>query len=242
MDYDIDFVGFSFESSKGRMHYMHHRGPGKTLLFIHGFAASTRSWKRLVSYLDNQLDVYLIDLLGHGISDAPDVDYSVAMHLATIKEFIDYTKINPVLFGHSYGGWISALCAEHYPDTKGLILEDSAGLAEFSNEMEKQIPKYKSEMIRQATMLNPRSHVVQKSVEAEESAEHLTKESLSKVKARSLIIWGENDDVIWPRYAEMFKNYLPGSALEVIKGAKHVPHYTHAAEVGRITNGFVQSL
>ena len=72
--------------------------------------------------------MYMVDLLGHGRSDAPEIEYDVMVQVRMLREFTELLAIEePILFGHSYGGWM----AVHYSignPTSGLIIEDSAGI------------------------------------------------------------------------------------------------------------------
>src|SRR5436305_774377 len=50
----------------------------KPLLLIHGFGpgASSYEWRKNIDVLATQLRVFVVDLLGFGLSDRPAIDYS----------------------------------------------------------------------------------------------------------------------------------------------------------------------
>ena len=126
MELEGDFESRHFNSEYGKLHYAHHKGAGPTIIFLHGFAGSIKSWFRLMQHLPQELNIYLIDLLGHGESEAPDVDYSLEMHYETIIGLVGSENIKDYyLFGHSYGGWIAARYAME-EKLSGIVLEDSA--------------------------------------------------------------------------------------------------------------------
>ncbi len=62
----------------------------KPLLLIHGFGpgASSYEWRKNVDTLAEQFRVYVIDLLGFGLSDRPAIDYSAETFTDLIGDFI----------------------------------------------------------------------------------------------------------------------------------------------------------
>lgn len=239
MDFERDFESGQFGSKYGNMHYKHHKGIGAKVLFLHGFAGSVKSWSRLVQYLDNELDVYLLDLLGHGDSDAPDADYSFGMHYESVQQFIDNVVGDEFyVFGHSYGGWIAARCAM---DMKvlGLVLEDSAGLREFMEERFAANPNYREELVGKAVQINPRKNVLEAMVNADNHDDYLTREGLAGIDARTLIIWGGNDATVKLAYSRIFKESIHGSNLVVLESERHTPHYSNPQAVAKLLEGFI---
>ncbi len=62
----------------------------KPLLLVHGFGpgASSYEWRKNVDTLAEQFRVYVIDLLGFGLSDRPTVDYTAETYTDLIGDFI----------------------------------------------------------------------------------------------------------------------------------------------------------
>lgn len=62
----------------------------KPLLLIHGFGpgASSYEWRKNVDTLAQNYRVYVLDLLGFGLSDRPAVDYTVETYIDLIGDFI----------------------------------------------------------------------------------------------------------------------------------------------------------
>lgn len=240
VDFDHDFKDDYFATKYGRMHYKHHKGSSNPVVFLHGFAASMKSWTRLANYLPSSLDIHLIDLLGHGSSDAPGIEYSLHMHYETIREFIKGNcGNNTVLFGHSYGGWVAAYYAAN-DGCNGLVLEDSAGLSEFIKERHTLNPRYREDMVKRALPLNPRENVLKSMLHADNSNTQLDEKVLGKVKCKCMIIWGRDDAIVDPKYAERFSRYITGSGLEIIDGAKHTPHYSNPDKVATLLLDFLK--
>jgi pimeloyl-ACP methyl ester carboxylesterase len=47
---------------------------------------------------------------------------------------------------------------------------------------------------------------------------------LHRIKVPTLLIWGENDGIVTPRYGEAYRDLIPGARLAVIPRAGHYPH------------------
>ena len=65
------------------------------------------------------------------------------------------------------------------------------------------------------------------------------KHRLYRVKAPTLIVWGESDGIVTTKYAEAYKNLIPGAQLKVIAKAGHLPHLEQAEEFVRTVVPFI---
>ena len=99
------------------------------LLLVHGFGASTDHWRKNIAQLQEQFQVWAIDLLGFGRSAKPKQEYSGNVWREQLHDFITEVIGQPtVLAGNSLGGYASLCVAAEYPQsTAGLILLNSAG-------------------------------------------------------------------------------------------------------------------
>ena len=236
MNYEKDFEQFYTDTSFGRIHGMVHRGEGKPVVFLHGLGASARAWKKLVEFLPSDFYACLVDLVGHGLSDAPDIRYTVDMQSRMLAELFSGLGIgNPYLFGNSYGGWIAAYYASSNSGYRGLILEDSAGVfpddAADRNHREAAV-----ESMRKYIMESANIDVVEQILRnsAEEKSAWLTKERLSKISKRTMILWGGEDKILDKKFAYVLGEGIPGSIVHIVDGAGHVPHYTNPGEVAEL--------
>ncbi|MEM1370873.1 MAG: alpha/beta hydrolase [Pseudomonadota bacterium] len=94
--------------------YAEEYGQGRPVLLLHGLAASTYSWRRIVHQLARRNRVIALDLKGFGRSDKPfDTAYTPADHADAVVAFIRKTRLRRLtLVGHSYGGAIALLVAD----------------------------------------------------------------------------------------------------------------------------------
>ncbi len=93
-------------------------GAGKDVIFLlHGFGASSYSWRHLVAPLSQARTVYAFDLPGFGRSDKPeDFDYSFAGFTRWVLAFMDQHGIEKASFaGNSMGGAIATRLAIEHP-------------------------------------------------------------------------------------------------------------------------------
>ena len=88
-------------------------GKGPPLLLIHGFGASTYTWRYVAPALAQTHRVIAVDLKGFGQSDKPfDERYSVFDQAELLAQLIEDKDLrNLTLVGHSFGGGIALLLA-----------------------------------------------------------------------------------------------------------------------------------
>ena len=99
------------------------------LLLVHGFGASTDHWRKNIAQLQDEFQVWAIDLLGFGRSAKPNQEYSGQLWCAQLHDFIAEVIGQPAgLAGNSLGGYASLCIAAEKPQSAaGLILLNSAG-------------------------------------------------------------------------------------------------------------------
>ena len=93
--------------------YVEEQGKGAPVLLIHGFGASTFTWRHVAPELAKTHRVIAVDLKGFGQSDKPfDSRYSVFDQAELLAQLIvDKDLRNLTLVGHSFGGGIALLLA-----------------------------------------------------------------------------------------------------------------------------------
>lgn len=106
-------------------------GDGPPLLLLHGIGDSSAGWAPVMRALGEHFTVIAPDLLGHGASDKPRADYSVAAFANGVRDLLDVLGIDRVtVVGHSLGGGVAAQVAYQYPDrVERLVLVSSGGVA-----------------------------------------------------------------------------------------------------------------
>ncbi|MEA5502797.1 alpha/beta fold hydrolase [Halotia wernerae UHCC 0503] len=99
------------------------------LLLVHGFGASTNHWRKNITGLCPDFEVFAIDLLGFGRSAKPKLQYGGDLWCDQLNNFIsEVIGQKAVLAGNSLGGYACLCVAAQYPDNAaGLVLLNSAG-------------------------------------------------------------------------------------------------------------------
>ena len=67
------------------------------------------------------------------------------------------------------------------------------------------------------------------------------KKRIHRVKAPTLLIWGAEDRIVPPVYAEEFARQIARATVETVKEAGHAPHLEHPAAVAASVRGFLRS-
>ncbi len=115
------------KTNNGDMYY-EKKGKGEAVVFLHGWGASSKTFKEVSDFFKDDFTVYVLDFLGFGLSDEPNKAIGISDYSSHLKMLMDNEKIdNPILIGHSFGGRVAIDYASKYK-TKKLILVNSAGI------------------------------------------------------------------------------------------------------------------
>ncbi|KIX99034.1 uncharacterized protein Z520_05495 [Fonsecaea multimorphosa CBS 102226] len=89
----------------------------KALVFIHGWTCNSSLWRLQAPLFQRHCSI-LIDLPGHGKSDAPNWDYTLDLFAHAVKQVLNQEDIeSAVLIGHSLGGPVSTMVLRLFPDS-----------------------------------------------------------------------------------------------------------------------------
>lgn len=108
-----------------------HAGSGPPLLLIHGIGDSADSWREIIPALCTSHTVIAPDLLGHGDSDKPRADYSLAAYANAMRDLLSVLDIERVtVIGHSLGGGVAMQFAYQFPERcERLVLVSTGGVS-----------------------------------------------------------------------------------------------------------------
>ena len=106
-----------------------HEEQEETIVMLHGFTGSTKTWEQLASILP-QYRIIAIDCIGHGQTESPKdyTLYKMDHQLAVLEEVFKALQLTSfALIGYSMGGRIALSCAVKYPGrVQTLILESAS--------------------------------------------------------------------------------------------------------------------
>lgn len=99
------------------------QGKGQAILLIHGMSCSADVWKDVAKHLEKNYEVHLVTLKGFGNKEEQETPHFLRQ---VRDEIIDYAKKeklkNPILMGHSMGGFLSLWAAAEAPDLFSKII------------------------------------------------------------------------------------------------------------------------
>jgi len=110
-------------------------GSGPAILLIHGIGDNSTTWSSVQTALAQRFTVIAPDLLGHGKSDKPRADYSVAAYANGMRDLLSVLGIDSVtVVGHSLGGGVAMQFAYQFPQlVDRLILVGAGGVTKDVN-------------------------------------------------------------------------------------------------------------
>jgi pimeloyl-ACP methyl ester carboxylesterase len=113
---------------KGNILFYVVKGEGEPLILIHGYGAGIWVWEKQIEFLSRFYRVYALDLIGHGFSERPRIDYTPEAYIHCLKGFMDEAGIQQAtLIGNSMGGGVAWAMAVGFPErVKKLVLINSA--------------------------------------------------------------------------------------------------------------------
>jgi pimeloyl-ACP methyl ester carboxylesterase len=115
-----------------RTHHARH-GEGSPVVLLHGIGRSLEDWSETMPALAVRHRVYAPDLIGFGLTDKPDVPYSLAGLARFVHHYLAAAgETRPVtVIGNSLGGAVAQQFAVMYPaQVSRLVLVNSAGFGQ----------------------------------------------------------------------------------------------------------------
>lgn len=242
----------SFLDAGGHPLHAYSAGPRdakRTVVLLHGLGDSANNWFRTLPLLAWRGDrVIAPDLPGHGLSPAHDERgfLHIREHARLVKQVVQElgTGGEVALVGHSLGGWVAARAHLDGLDASRLVLVESAGLEyegmwdsiellrieheadvkRFFRTITHKVPFGFNILSREVAMMF-RSPAVVNFITAYERGDLLRDDDLANVRAKTTILWGENDGLIPPIMAHRFHGAIPGSKLVWIPRCGHAPQF-----------------
>lgn len=117
------------------------RGEGYAVVLLHGYLENLRMWESIGNELSKMYQVVKIDLPGHGKSKVYGEIHTMEFMAEKVKEVLDELKVeNPIVIGHSMGGYVTLAFAELFPEKlKGFILLNSTSLPDSEEKKDQRL-------------------------------------------------------------------------------------------------------
>ena len=225
-----------YQTQYGRISLLD-RGTGYPVIFLHGLGGTGNTWLKSEPFLDSGLRPIFVDLLGHGHSDKPEIDYTITQQAEAIKSLIDTLGLkNFSIAGNSYGGWIGLKFASSIAQPDMLFPVDSAGISPTPSERGPEAVESLINSILKARNYKNRDALGRIMKNNGRKEEKITQKELAAISCPTTIIWGREDHVIPLSYGEALNAGIRGSELIIIEGSGHTPHIDKPGEFSEIIN------
>lgn len=217
-------------------------GKGKVIVLLHGWGGNHDSFYPIFQELKNDYEVVSLDFPGFGESELANSVWGINEYTEHLRSFLENMKIEKVnLVGHSFGGTIAASFSILYPELVENLVLVSAKLLKPKRELKKVLYQIGAKTGKLATtFLNKETqNILRKKLydyigeydyfEAEGILQKNfvqvintdLKEDLKKIKSRTLIVWGEKDDVTPISDARIIKQEIRNSELIIFPNSAH---------------------
>ncbi|MEX2402576.1 MAG: 2-succinyl-6-hydroxy-2,4-cyclohexadiene-1-carboxylate synthase [Balneolales bacterium] len=131
---------------RGKEYWIEHHHKDErfsTLVMLHGFLGSSASFFHLTEPLTKHVNLVLIDLIGHGETDAPadSQRYAPNEQLDDLYEILkQFENSSLILHGYSMGGRLALQFVCRHPELlRGLILESTtAGISDHAERVQRK--------------------------------------------------------------------------------------------------------
>lgn len=232
-------------------------GKGEDLVFLHG-AGGVTAEDPFLNRLAEKYHVYAPLMPGYGDSEeCPEIREMLdfTLHYWDVVDALGLK--NPVVVGHSMGGMIAAemaAVAPHDVSRLGLICPaglwlDSHPVPDIFSTMPYEYPALLFHDVKKGTEIltagmaldNPewlKGFLVTNARQMGMAGRILfpipdrgLSSRLYRIKAKTILIWGDNDKLIVPAYAHAFKKVIPNAELVVIPEAGHMVTLEKTGEV-----------
>jgi pimeloyl-ACP methyl ester carboxylesterase len=228
---------------------IHRAGRGPTVLFLHG-AGGLMQWPAFFDALADGYELLVPEHPGFGASDDPAWIRNVPDMAMFYLELIETMGLDNVhLVGHSLGGWIaSEILVRDRARCRSLTLLAPAGIRVVGVPAGDTIIWGPEEAVRNLFHDQSFAERMLAVPPTEEQMDILLKNRftvtklgwqprwfdpdlerwLHRIKLPALVVWGDDDKVMPPDYAALWRERLPDARLEMIKDCGHLPHVEKA--------------
>jgi len=217
--------------------YYEDTGTGEPLLLLHHFFSTADEWKPYVQIYAKQFRTIAIDMMGHGRSDIYKEDcfnFKHGDYAKIILALLDSLKINKVnAIGASSGGMTLLHLNTMQPERFKSVIAVGAQIyfSKYTREwLKKRGPDSANvKFMESATQ----QHGAEKAMLLARQFWHnltlygdpsFTPDILATIKAKWLVVQGDNDEAVPLQQALEMHQYIPNSRLWIVPNGGHLPH------------------
>lgn len=247
-------------------------GQGEPILMLHGFGGEKDNWTKFASYFTKKYRVVAIDNPGFGNSTKIISEkYNLDTQVERIHEFAAKSGLGKFhIVGNSMGGMFAGAYAVKYPDQiLSLGLFDSAGfknrdkceyedlvrkginplvvesiedydrLMSFAFATPPKIPGFIKKYLAKVAYIHSDMN---KKIFDEIIPDAEIDNRMKKIKAKTLVLWGDRDRVFPAANAHSAGKLIKNSEVAVIENCGHMPMMEKPEETAKIYLEFLASI
>jgi pimeloyl-ACP methyl ester carboxylesterase len=239
-------------------------GSGPVILLIHGIGDNSTTWEAVQAKLAQRFTVIAVDLLGHGQSDKPRADYSIAAYANGMRDLLSVLDVERVtVVGHSLGGGVAMQFAYQFPQlVERLVLVGAGGVTKDVNVVLRlaSLPMGAGMVLGSTGLGHDLPDVLRVLADLPEpmASAAFTRTLRAVVDWRGQmvtmldrcyltqsvpvqIIWGTDDVVVPVSHARMAHAAMPGSQLEIFERSGHFPFHDDPDRFIEVVERFIDN-
>lgn len=253
-----------------RLPYVEQGDPcGVSLLLVPGYTGSWRAFEPMLPFLPQSIHTFALTPRGHGEASRPEEGYTVPDFAADLVAFMDLQGLEAaVLAGGSSGGLVGRRVAIDHPRrTLGLVLLGSPRSLRGNVEVQRMwdeelsvmtdpvdpdfVRRFLEGTVDQPVPQERMETMIQESLKVPARVWRATLkglvednsfQELHKIKAPTLIIWGDQDRLLAREDEEALAAAIPGAQFLVYRGAGHVFYWEEPERVATDIVRFIEGL
>lgn len=240
--------------------WMRRAGKGPTVLFLHG-AGGVPGWLPIFDKLSDRFDLLVPDHPSFGHSPTPawlDDIPDIAFYYLDLLDELNLKDVHVI--GHSMGGWIALeMAIRSQARMKSLTLMNSVGIRLKGNPVGNVFIMTPDQLMRtlyadpklaeQELARTPTPEEIDQIVINRTAAARLAwhprffnpklAKWLHRVSVPTQILWGAEDKLVSPAYADEFKRLIAHASVTKFVGAGHIPFAEKLDDVTAAVVNFV---
>jgi 3-oxoadipate enol-lactonase len=248
-----------YANVNGTQLFYREQGSGDAVVFLHAGLLDSRQWERQLETFSPRYRAIALDVRGYGRSPAPTEPYRPYEDLLGLLDALEIE--HAALVGNSMGGAIEIDAALAQPERVSALVPIGSGLAGF------QFRAYSDEQgARAETAWNAGDYEGAADVwlevwaplgvddrlreiaysnaaidydELEQSGEQPAADRLGELRVPTLVLVGDTEVQGIVDIAHKLATEIPGSRLELLVGADHLPNLRRPEEFDRIVLDFL---
>ena len=237
------------------------QGEGEPVIILHGWGCSKDTVQSITQHLSKTHRAFALDMPGFGETLPPSEVFGIEQYTQVVENFCRLMKIeNPILIGHSFGGRISILFSSRNQTNKVMLVYSAGIVPKRTLKYHIKVRSYKiykkllplfvgkKEAERRIEERRNRSgsadyraaQGIMRAIFVKIVNEDL-KYVMPKIKAPTLMIWGELDTATPLSDARTMEKLIKGSGVAVMKGCGHYSFLDNPRQFLAIVDAFLNS-